>query len=176
MVMDFLDPVFAPLTSKLLAEHGRRNRSATAPKRRCGHGAEAAGGHGGGHHGMFNIVFFISLAMVTLGIGFAWAVYQKRWISAEGMARRWPLLYRISFNKFYVDEIYHFFIVSLVLLWARLAMLFDLGVIDGIVNWWGRVAKGGGEAFSGLQSGNLRDYLLVMSMGVVAVLGVWLWL
>ena len=59
---------------------------------------------------------------------------------------------------------------------SRISLLFDLGVIDGIVNLWGRVAKGGGESFAALQTGSVRDYLLFMSLGLAVVLGVWLWL
>jgi NADH-quinone oxidoreductase subunit L len=162
-VMDFLDPVFTSHVETVAPAAGA-----------AGHGAEPAG-HGG-DHGMFNIVFFISLAMVIVGIGSAWVVYQKRWIDPDRVARSVPPLYKLSFNKFYVDEIYNFFVVKLVLVMARVSSLFDLGVIDGIVNWCGKVAKGGGESLAALQSGNVRDYLFFMSLGAVAVLGVWLWL
>ena len=114
--------------------------------------------------------------MVTLGIGGAFAVYQKGWIDAAAAARRLGPLYRLSYNKFYIDEIYNVLVVKPVLLLSRVALVFDLGIIDGIVNWWGRTAKGGGDSFAALQSGRVRDYLLFMSLGVVAVLGVWLWL
>ena len=117
-----------------------------------------------------------SLAMVVLGIGSAWAVYQKRWIDPDRVARSVPPLYKLSFNKFYIDEIYNFFIVKLVLLMAKVSAIFDLGVIDGIVNWCGKVAKGGGDSLAALQSGNVRDYLFFMSLGAAVVLGVWLWL
>ena len=63
-----------------------------------------------------------------------------------------------------------------VLGFSKISLVFDLGVVDGIVNWWGKVAKGGGESFAALQSGSVRDYLLFMSIGAAAVLGVWLWL
>jgi NADH-quinone oxidoreductase subunit L len=170
-VMDFLDPVFAP--------HGETVAAAAAI---AGHGAEITGhggaetaGHGG-DHGMFNIVFFISLAMVVIGIGSAWVIYQKRWIDPDRVARSVKPLYKLSFNKFYIDEIYHFFIVKLILVMAKVSYLFDMGVIDGIVNWCGKVVKGGGESMAALQSGNVRDYLFFMSLGAAAVLGVWLWL
>jgi NADH-quinone oxidoreductase subunit L len=140
-----------------------------------GHGVEAAAGHGGEHHGG-GVVLLLSILMVTLGIGGAFAVYQKGWIDAAAAARRLGPLYRLSYNKFYIDEIYNFLVVKPLLLLSRLALVFDLGIIDGIVNWWGRVAKGGGDSFAALQSGRVRDYLLFMSLGVVAVLGVWLWL
>ena len=59
---------------------------------------------------------------------------------------------------------------------SRISLVADLNIIDGIVNWWGKVAKGGGESFAALQTGNVRDYLLFMSLGIAVVLGVWLWM
>ena len=41
-----------------------------------------AAGHGEGH-GESHIVLYLSLAMVTGGIGMAWAVYHKGWIDPE---------------------------------------------------------------------------------------------
>ena len=91
------------------------------------------------------------------------------------LAARWPFLYRLSYNKFYVDELYGAVIVRPLLALARGALRFDLGVIDGIVNGLGLSARGGGASLSRLQSGRVRDYLLFMALGVAAVLGVWLW-
>jgi NADH-quinone oxidoreductase subunit L len=132
-------------------------------------------GHGEGH-GESHLVLYLSLAMVTGGIGMAWVVYQKGWIDPKKMADRLGPLYRLSYNKFYIDEIYHALIIAPVLALCRLSLTFDLGVIDGVVNLWGRIAKGGGESLAVLQSGRVRDYLLFMSLGVIAFLGVWLWL
>jgi NADH-quinone oxidoreductase subunit L len=136
-------------------------------------------GHGGGHgegHGGVNIVLVLSLVMSLGGIGLAWVVYQKGWIDPEKIARRLGPLYRLSYNKFYIDEIYHALLVAPVLSLGRACLSFDLNVIDGIVNLWGRIAKGGGESLAVIQTGKVRDYLLFMSLGVIVFLGVWLWL
>jgi len=136
-------------------------------------------GHGGGEgegHGGVNIVLILSLVMSLGGIGMAWVVYHKGWIDPEKTARRLGPLYKLSYNKFYIDEIYHALIIAPVLFLCRACFSFDLNVIDGIVNLWGRIAKGGGESLAALQSGKVRDYLLFMSLGVVVFLGVWLWL
>jgi NADH-quinone oxidoreductase subunit L len=136
-------------------------------------------GHGGGHgdgHGGVNIVLVLSLVMSLGGIGMAWVVYHKGWIDPEKTARSLGPLYRLSYNKFYIDEIYHALIVAPVLSLGRACFSFDLNVIDGMVNLWGRVAKGGGKSLAVIQSGKVRDYLLFMSLGVVVFLGVWLWL
>jgi len=157
-VTGFLDPVFKPAAG--LAGHGAEA---------VGHGAE------GGHH-VSPIVLGLSLAMALLGIAGAFIVYQLRWVDPEKMARALRPVYLVSYNKFYIDEIYRALIILPVRGLSKLCLLFDLGIIDGIVNWWGRVAKGGGETFAALQSGNVRDYIFFMSLGVAVILGVWIWM
>ena len=113
--------------------------------------------------------------VLTSQVG-AVAVYQFRLLDPDKLAKALRPLYLVSYNKFYVDEIYRALIVLPVIGLSKLSLIFDLGVIDGIVNWWGRVAKGGGESFSVLQSGNVRDYIFFMSLGLTVILGVWLWM
>jgi len=105
--------------------------------------------------------------------------------------------YRWVYNKYYVDELYEAVFVNGLLKLTRLAALFDLYVIDGIVNgvakvttfisWLnGRfddkvvdgavngVASGTqflGGRVRGLQTGNINAYLYVI---VIAVAGVML--
>jgi NADH-quinone oxidoreductase subunit L len=52
-----------------------------------------------------------------------------------------------------------------------LAEPFDLGVIDGIANGLGSLAKGLGKGFSLLQSGYVRNYALMVFFGVVLMIG-----
>jgi NADH-quinone oxidoreductase subunit L len=137
-------------------------------------GVLPAAEHGGeGHGALFAEALAIAAALGGLALGFA--IYQKGLADPDRLAARWPRLYRLSYNKFYVDEIYGALIVRPLLAIARGALRFDLSVIDGMVNGFGDIARGSGSAFARLQSGRVRDYLLFMSLGVTAVLGVWLW-
>jgi NADH-quinone oxidoreductase subunit L len=133
---------------------------------------EAAGE--GGHGGAL-LAELIAIAAAAAGLFLAWLTYQRGVIDPAQVAARWPRLYRLSYNKFYIDEIYSAVIVQPLLAIARAALRFDLGAIDGAVNGAGAAARNGGLAFARLQSGRVRDYLLWMSFGVVAILGVWLW-
>jgi NADH-quinone oxidoreductase subunit L len=76
----------------------------------------------------------------------------------------------VLLNKYYVDELYGFlfvrpFVRAADWLWQG----FDLGVIDGIVNgiaaWIGR----GAARLRRVQTGYVRNYALVMLVGVVVV-------
>jgi NADH-quinone oxidoreductase subunit L len=133
--------------------------------------AEAAGEGG---HGEW-IPAAIAIAAAFLGFLFGWLVYQRGTIDPDRLAARFPLLYRLSYNKFYIDEFYAAVIVRPLLALARGALRFDLGVIDGIVNGVAATARGWGAALARLQTGRVRDYLLFMALGLAAVLGVLLW-
>ncbi len=117
----------------------------------------------------------IAIAAAVGGIVLGWLVYQRGAIDPVRTAERWPLLYRLSYNKFYVDEIYGALIVRPLLALARGCLRFDLGAIDGAVNGAADAARFGGAALARLQSGRVRDYLLFMALGLAAVLGVFAW-
>jgi NADH-quinone oxidoreductase subunit L len=121
------------------------------------------------------LVTGISIVAALAGLALAWAVYQKGWIDPATVSARWSLLYRVSKHKFYFDEIYSAVIVRPLLVLSRGSLGFDLGAIDGVVNWCGRITERGGFSFSRMQSGKVRDYLLFMSLGMAAVIGVWIW-
>ncbi len=77
----------------------------------------------------------ISVLIALAGIGVGWAVFRKR-----------PLLEmpRLLENKYYVDEVYDAAIINPIKVGSRegLWKIFDVGVIDGIVNGLGRGIDG----------------------------------
>jgi NADH-quinone oxidoreductase subunit L len=98
------------------------------------HGAAAGAGAHAAHHGPDYAVMGTSLLVVGLGILLAYATYMKNWVSREAFSRRLPLLYKLVYNKYYVDEIYLTLVVRPVVKLARGLFAFDLAVIDGAVN------------------------------------------
>jgi len=95
--------------------------------------AAAAGAHAA-HHGPDYAVMGTSLLVVGGGILLAYATYMKSWVSREAFSKRLPLLYKLVYNKYYVDEIYLVLVVMPVVRLARGLYAFDLAVIDGAVN------------------------------------------
>ncbi len=114
----------------------------------------------------------LAIALALGGVALGWLVYQRGAIDPDRVAASWPRLYALSKNKFYVDELYQAVIVGPLLAVARGALRFDLKVIDGIVNGVAESLRGWGGGFARLQTGRVRDYLLFMALGLVAVLGV----
>jgi len=65
----------------------------------------------------------------------AYLMYYRQTLSPERFsALAGGLFYRLSYNKYYVDEIYQAIFVNGTLLLARIGALFDQYVVDGIVN------------------------------------------
>jgi len=83
----------------------------------------------------------ISTAVGLFGIGLAYLFYiLNNKILPQAIRARFSLLYNVLSNKYYVDEIYEFLFIKPCLRLAALSFKFDLGAIDGTVNWAARVA------------------------------------
>jgi NADH-quinone oxidoreductase subunit L len=83
----------------------------------------------------------------------------------------------LLFNKYYVDELYDAVIVQPIkrlsrsFLWRGL----DAGLIDGSVNAVGFVVRGWSAVLRRMQTGSVRAYAMSLFMGVVVILGYYLW-
>lgn len=78
--------------------------------------------------------------------------------------------YRLSYGKFFFDELYTWFIVWPLRLVAKLAYWFDRWIIDGLVNLCGRVPTALGGLMRSMQFGLMPFYALGMMLGVVVLL------
>lgn len=80
--------------------------------------------------------------------------------------------HKILLNKWYVDEAYSFlFVRPLVSFSKALWKGFDVLVIDGIVNGFGRVSLWGGQAARTLQNGSIQVYAIVALLGLLLSVG-----
>lgn len=92
------------------------------------------------HHSHFPAMI-LSLIIAGSGILFSFLVYQFKIFSADSIAKQIKLAYKLSFNKWYFDEIYNASVVGGTILVSKLSALFDLFVIDGIVNGFAWLTK-----------------------------------
>src|SRR5712692_5158416 len=77
----------------------------------------------------------LSLLIVAIGWLLADLTYRREKLSAERMAAAFGgLLYRLSLNKYYVDEAYDALFVRPYIALSRATAWFDLHIIDGLVN------------------------------------------
>jgi NADH-quinone oxidoreductase subunit L len=150
------------------AVEGSRTEAAAEP---ASHEAE------GGAETLEATLMGVSIVLALGGIGIAWYFFRRRREAADAVAARFATIHRVLLNKYFVDELYNAVIVqpiknvSTVFLWRG----FDAGVIDGAVNGAGRAVRGGGSALRRLQTGSIRVYAAALFLGVVLILGYYLW-
>lgn len=114
----------------------------------------------------------VSVAAGLAGIALAWLFYVARPGLAERVAARLGALYRLVYNKYFVDEIYEAAVLRPVVvgsehvLWRKV----DVGWIDGAVNGLAARASAAGDLLRRIQSGNLRSYATWVLLGSLAAL------
>ena len=116
-------------------------------------------------------LMLLSLAVVLSGVYVAYVMYIKNTTAPAALAERFPFAYRLSFRKFYQDELYEVAIIRPVIGGATwLWTFFDVKVIDGAVNglaWlWGWV----GATLRPLQTGRVQNYALAIFGGVFVLI------
>ena len=101
---------------------------------------------------------------------------QRREIAAN-MARSFAPIHRLLLNKYYVDELYDATIVQPVQAVSREGLWrgVDVGVIDGAVNGVGAIVDASAGVLRRLQTGSVRAYAGSLFIGVVLMLGYYLW-
>jgi len=148
---EFLSPVFASSTALAAAKT-----------------AEA------GHHAVgFEVAMMIvSMVIAGLGILLAYRMYIKKPSLPDRLAESYKVPYELIANKYWVDEIYHFFFVGpLIRFSVFLWKIFDDILVDGTVNGVGAVVRGGSEVFKRLQTGYVQNYALSILVGIVFMIG-----
>lgn len=116
------------------------------------------------------VMMALSLAIAVVGILFARSIYIARRPAPEELASLSPPIYKLLFNKYYVDEIYDSILVSpakraALFLWG----IFDIRVVDGMANGLGSFVNGWGSAMRMLQSGYVKSYALSMVFGAALI-------
>jgi len=140
------------------------------------HGEAAAEAHGDLESTELTLM---GVSSAVAGIGILIAVYFWSWNpqTAAAMAARFGPIYRLLYNKYYVDEIYDAAIVQPIKLISTSVLWkgFDAGLVDGIVNGVGQVVNTTSGVVRRLQTGSVRTYAASLMLGAVLILGWYLW-
>jgi len=133
------------------------------------HAVEAVHGAGHGSTGLELALMVLSVAVGVAGILLARHLYLKNPAVPGRIAERFEGLYRLVYNKYFVDEAYE---ASVVRPGYRLSntVLFrviDVAIIDGIVNGVGVFARLVGSAVRLVQTGVVRTYALIFLLGII---------
>lgn len=109
-------------------------------------------------------------AIALFGIGLAYVIYYKQWISAEKLAKYSGFAYRLSFRKFYIDEAYQaVFVWSLKGLGWLLAG-FERFVLGAIIRFIRLLPTELGAVGSYVQNGQVQRYVLISIIGFLCLL------
>ena len=149
------------------------------------------------HDKAHKIVIPLSFVIVILGIGLSALFYYWKKISAEAITAKFRPIYILFWNKYYFDEFYNGAIVALTVASSRFLGLFDLRVIDGIVNgigftvremfsrligwfdntfvdglvnWVAQITLSVGGRIRRIQTGMIQNYLLIILGGLVLLI------
>lgn len=113
-------------------------------------------------------------ALIFTLMGMAYTIYVKRGaIPSLNAELEGGLLYRLSVNKYYVDEIYQAVVVKPLVSVSRavLWLVVDAKLIDGAVNGVGRLVQSGSQRLGHLQNGVINAYAFSVVLGSVLILG-----
>jgi NADH-quinone oxidoreductase subunit L len=181
----FLAPVFADSQSiRDLVAAGQDAASAIIPgggheavgQEVAGHGAvgDGAAAHAGEHHAPIGLELALmagSVIVALIGIGIARKFYVTDLAAPQRLIDRAKNLYRTILNKYYVDEIYRTVVVKpLEKLSYWFWRIFDVRVIDGMVDGVGGVVVAAGTVLRLFQNGYVGTYAFFFVLGVVILL------
>jgi NADH-quinone oxidoreductase subunit L len=130
--------------------------------------------HGEGHHlaeGTVLGLMAVATAVGLAGIAVAWAMYLRSPGTADAIAERAQGLYRVLWNKYYVDEFYDAIVLTPFVAVANVCWkVIDNVFVDGIVNGAGSAIEFVGGALRMLQTGNVQNYALATLVGAICLL------
>jgi NADH-quinone oxidoreductase subunit L len=119
------------------------------------------------------ILMFVSTAIAALGLWLAYARFYKRGLAAdESFERAAPAIAHGMENKWYVDEFYGATVVRPI---ERLSQFLWKGVdalIDGLLAIVGYIVAAAGDLLRYFQTGNVRNYALMLFGGVIVFIWV----
>ncbi len=112
----------------------------------------------------------ISGAIAIAGIFVAWLMYVKLVNLPAKLATVWQGAYQLSFNKFYIDEVYGAFILGPLAVLTQSIRIIDYFLVDGLVDLTGQVPIWIGYLFRPVQNGLVQFYALAMMLGLTVFL------
>jgi NADH-quinone oxidoreductase subunit L len=124
------------------------------------------------HHAAWPIILAIVIGLG--GLALAWVLISPRNARLR-TADQEPAynggLEKTLYNKWKIDEFYDLVVVRPVVGVSRAFARFDMGFIDGLVDFAGRTTQALGLAFGRIQTGQVNTYAFVLVVGVIIVLG-----
>ncbi len=122
-------------------------------------------------------LMIVSSAVALGGIAIAFYLFVRNRRASDDLARQFAGVRRVLADKYYVDEVYDAAIVQPIRIVSEEGLWrgIDVRVIDGAVNGVGQTVAGASELLRRVQTGSVRAYAASLFLGVVLILGYYLW-
>jgi NADH-quinone oxidoreductase subunit L len=170
--------------------------------KRVEEGGEAAAAHAASGSSMEYLLMLLSVLVACGGIWLAYRWYIQRPEVPAKIAAASPFLYKLLYNKYYVDQLYDAMFVNRVKdlaitlgsfdvnfinglgvdgsawvtrITSSISGLWDSWIVDGLVNLAARIVWLFSWPVRMLQTGRVARYALFMLFGVLIFLGYYLW-
>lgn len=130
--------------------------------------------HTGDHTTTEITLMVVSTCIALTGIFAAKSLYANGTEKARALGAKFSGVYKLLWNKWYVDEVYNTAIVGPIYAASKdfLWKIVDVIVIDGIVNGSARAIGASGNALRKIQSGVAQNYALVMMLGIAILVAI----
>ncbi len=131
----------------------------------------------GAHSASLSAEYMLMILSVLVAIGgiyLARKLYLQKQELVSKMADSFGGIYKLLWNKYYVDEVYEFTIVKPIktgsdkLLWR----VFDINIIDGIVNGTAKLMAFTSGWMRRIQGGLVQSYAVAFVVGIIVILGI----
>ena len=117
-----------------------------------------------------------SILIGIIGILVALWFYKKENGIPDKLSASLKHTYRLSYNKFYIDEIYFFVTKKIIFNYiSQPVAWFDRHIVDGTMNGVSYVTNFASEQIKGFQSGQLQKYGFVFVSGVIFLVFVFIY-
>lgn len=103
----------------------------------------------------FNPVF-VSLSVALVGVFSAFIFYNTK---IKEKRIKIPILYNLSYNRFYIDNFYGFLSDKIYYIFAKITDFIDKYIVDGLVTFTGLNVRAGSWILAKMQTGNFQSYL-----------------
>ncbi len=114
-----------------------------------------------------------SLVIAIVGIFIARSFYRKHTETPDNIASKAKGVYALLWNKYYLDEVYQTLFVNSTFALSNsfLWKIFDVKIVDGIVNGTAQLIEAIAQRLRHIQTGVVQNYAVMMMVGIVAIIG-----
>lgn len=118
------------------------------------------------------LLMIISVIIAVTGIILARHFYLQNIKPIEWLMERFKKLYKLMFNKYYVDEIYDFLFVAPIVKFSEkfLWKISDTLIIDGFINGTAEMIDEFAKIIRKVQTGIIQFYALIMIFGITLII------